>query len=292
MTSASVGGVASSFDYRGDGLRNSRTTGGTTTTFTWDVAAGLPVIIDDGAQYVYGAGLVAQVSGANTYYYLADGLGSVMATVDGSGTLANAYTYDVYGKTTSASGSQANDFQFAGQQTDATGLQYLRARYYDPATGGFLSRDPLAKDAAWAGQPFGYAGANPVNNVDPTGLCIGPKVLCKAGSALLKGARIAANSLRDEEAGCRHDLVYCYLVARETFTVGAALIALGPATMAVGCAASALVLCPIAVFAGTAEMLTGAMLVEIEYRHLADVGRERGISAQNSPSLNRTGEKE
>jgi RHS repeat-associated protein len=182
MTSDSVGGVASSFDYRGDGLRNSRTTGGTTTTFTWDVAAGLPVIIDDGAQYVYGAGLVAQVSGSNTYYYLADGLGSVMATVDGSGTLANAYTYDVYGKTTTASGSQANDFQFAGQQTDPTGLQYLRARYYDPATGGFLGRDPLAKDPAWPGQPLGYAGANPVNNLDPTGLCFGPKVFCRAAS--------------------------------------------------------------------------------------------------------------
>ena len=170
MTSASVGGVASSFDYRGDGLRNSRTTGGATTTFTWDVAAGLPVILDDGAQYVYGAGLVAQVSGANTYYYLADGLGSVMATVDGSGTLANAYTYDAYGKTTSATGSQANDFQFAGQQTDATGLQYLRARYYDPATGGFLSRDPLADSPGWSSNPFTYAGGSPTARSDPSGL--------------------------------------------------------------------------------------------------------------------------
>jgi RHS repeat-associated protein len=103
-----------------------------------------------------------------------------MATVDGSGTLVNAYTYDVYGKTASASGSQANDFQFAGQQTDATGLQYLRARYYDPATGSFLGRDPLAKDASWTGQPFGYAGANPANNVDPTGLiCLGKLCLDK-----------------------------------------------------------------------------------------------------------------
>lgn len=92
MTSASVGGVTTSFGYRGDGLRNSSTTGGTTTTFTWDVGAGLPVILDDGAQYVYGAGLISQVSGANTYYYLADGLGSVMATVDASGMLANGYT--------------------------------------------------------------------------------------------------------------------------------------------------------------------------------------------------------
>ena len=44
-----------------------RTMGGVTTTFTWDIAGGLPVVLDDGARYVYGAGLVSQVSGANTY---------------------------------------------------------------------------------------------------------------------------------------------------------------------------------------------------------------------------------
>ena len=85
--------VTTTFAYRGDGLRNSRTTGGTTTTFTWDIAGGLPVVLDDGAKYVYGAGLVSQVSGANTYYYLADGLGSTMKTVDATGTVVNGYTW-------------------------------------------------------------------------------------------------------------------------------------------------------------------------------------------------------
>jgi RHS repeat-associated protein len=41
-------------------------------------------------------------------------------------------------------GTLSNEYDFAGQQTDATGLQYLRARYMDPETGTFLSRDPLA----------------------------------------------------------------------------------------------------------------------------------------------------
>ena len=50
------------------------------TTFTWDVAGGLPVVLDDGSKYVYGAGLISQTSGANTYYYLSDGLGSTMKT--------------------------------------------------------------------------------------------------------------------------------------------------------------------------------------------------------------------
>jgi len=170
MTSANVGGTSWSYADRGDGLRNSATTGGTTRTFTWDVNASLPVILDDDSQYIYGAGLVAQVSGANTYYYLADGLGSTMATTDASGAVVNSYTYDVYGKTTASSGSQPNDFQFAGQQTDPTGLQYLRARYYDPETGGFLSREPLALSPNFGRNSHSYSQSNVPRLLDPTGL--------------------------------------------------------------------------------------------------------------------------
>jgi len=79
------------------------------------------------------------------------------------------YTYDVYGTPTST-GALANEFDFAGQQTDPAGLQYLRARYMDPGTGTFLSRDPLAAGPGWVGQPFGYASANPATLVDPLGL--------------------------------------------------------------------------------------------------------------------------
>jgi RHS repeat-associated protein len=169
MTAATVNSVTTTFAYRGDGLRHSRTTGANTTTFTWDIAAGLPVVIDDGAQYVYGAGLESQTNGANTYYYLADGLGSTMAIVDDTGTVQKSYTYDVYGDAT-ATGSLANEFDFAGQQTDPTGLQYLRARYMDPETGVFLSREPLAKRPSWTQTSYGYAGGSPSSAVDPTGL--------------------------------------------------------------------------------------------------------------------------
>lgn len=81
------------------------------------------------------------------HYYLADGLGSTMVLpaagrMDAAGDVENGYTYDPsregYGEPT-VTGSLANEFDFAGQQTDgSTGLQYLRARYYDPATGGVL----------------------------------------------------------------------------------------------------------------------------------------------------------
>ncbi|MBI2767785.1 MAG: hypothetical protein HYX53_17960 [Chloroflexi bacterium] len=173
MVSATVNSVTTTFAYRGDGPRDSRTTGGVTTTFTWDIASGLPVVLDDGSQYVYAAsGLVSQKQGGSWYYYLADGLGSTITTVDSAGAVVNAYTYDGYGKTTAASGSQANEFQFAGQQTDGTGLQYLRARYYDPDTGTFLSRDPLAASPTWTTSSYTYALSSPVNYADPTGTCV------------------------------------------------------------------------------------------------------------------------
>lgn len=41
-------------------------------------------------------------------------------------------------------------------------------RYYDPATGQFLSVDPLVDET---GQPYAYTGDDPVNGVDPSGLC-------------------------------------------------------------------------------------------------------------------------
>ena len=109
-------------------------------------------------------------SGTGIVSSYVDGLGSTMAIVDSSGNSQKSYTYDVYGEAT-PSGGLSNEFDFAGQQTDATGLQYLRARYYDPETGVFLSRDPLASRPTWFGNGFSYGNSNPANLADPTGLC-------------------------------------------------------------------------------------------------------------------------
>ncbi len=68
----------------------------------------------------------------------------------------------------------ANEFTFTGEQTDPTGLQYLRARYYDPSIGRFWTRDPwpgLAYDPQ--GQNlYTYAFNNPVKFTDPSGLFV------------------------------------------------------------------------------------------------------------------------
>jgi hypothetical protein len=77
LTQAVINGVTFSSTYNGDGLRMSHTENSVTTSYTWDVAAGLPVVIqDDDNTYVYGLDLISQTDedGVQTYYF-SDGLG-------------------------------------------------------------------------------------------------------------------------------------------------------------------------------------------------------------------------
>src|SRR5439155_14660461 len=101
-------------------------------------------------------------------YYSQDQLGSTTALSDQSGSTVATYSYDPYGNVTSQTGSSATPFGYAGQYTDAaTGLQYLHARYYDPATAQLLSRDPLSPLTR---EPYSYAAGSPTNLTDPSGL--------------------------------------------------------------------------------------------------------------------------
>ncbi len=169
LTGTTIGGTTGTYTFNGAGLRMSRTIGGVTSAFVWDQNGGLPQILKDssGNRFVYGLDLISRTdSGGTQEYYLTDGLGSTTGLATGMGTVTDTYTYDVYGAVRTRTGTSGNEFTFTGEQTDASGLQYLRARSYNPATGRFVGLDPLPLM-----QRYAYVGGNPVNLVDPTGLC-------------------------------------------------------------------------------------------------------------------------
>ena len=108
--------------------------------------------------------------GGTTSYHEADGLGSITSLTSSAGALAQNYTYDSFGNITAATGSVLNAFRYAGREFDTeTGVYFDRARYYDSATGRFLSEDPLK----FAGQDvnfFRYAWNSVARFRDPLGL--------------------------------------------------------------------------------------------------------------------------
>ncbi len=169
LVSFSQGGTTASYAYNGDGLRMSKTVNATVSPFVWDLAGKQPLILLDGtASYVTGPGglPIEQVTGATVDYLLHDQLGSTRLVSDANGNVAGTYSYDPYGSTTHT-GKAGSPFEFGGQYTDGeSGLQYLRARYYEASSAQFLTLDPLE---AVTGNPYSYASDDPVNQADPSG---------------------------------------------------------------------------------------------------------------------------
>ena len=164
-------GKTATYAYDGDGLRVSKTVGGTTTTFAWDTSGSVPLLIAAGSTYyVYGPGSqpIEQVTGTTLSYLLHDQSGSTRLITNTAGSVTGTYAYGAYGTVARHTGTATTALRYDGQYTDAeSGLQYLQARYYDPATGQFLTVDPLV---SLTGEPYSYAGDNPVNASDPSGL--------------------------------------------------------------------------------------------------------------------------
>ena len=134
------------------------------------------------ARYAQGVGVdepLSELRGSTTSYYEADGLGSISSLTTATGALAETYTFDSFGKQTGSSGSLTNPFRYTAREFDAeTGVEYYRARYYDPGTGRFLSEDPLR----WVSDNnfYSYVDNDPTVLTDPFGLwtCVGAKTVC------------------------------------------------------------------------------------------------------------------
>jgi RHS repeat-associated protein len=163
--------IAESFGYDGTGLMASRTAGLSTKHFVWDLSGSPELLLSDGEDsYVYGpSGLAVEAISAGEVptYLHHDQLGSTRLLTDGSGEVAGTFTYGAYGALAGHTGSATTVLGYAGEYTlGQSGLQYLRARLYDPATAQFLTRDPAVEITR---RPYAYGEDNPLRFVDPTG---------------------------------------------------------------------------------------------------------------------------
>lgn len=174
-------GVTANFAYDADDRLTRESIGGIVRGYAWDELGkfgGEMVYEYDGAtntpvaSYSYADDEIVQRLGATSSYYLHDGLGSVIGLTSPTGVQTDRYRYDAWGVATLATGSTPNPFRYRGQFTDdVTGLLYLRARYFAPRTGRFLTRDvaPFDLENPIDLNRYRYAASNPVDYYDPTG---------------------------------------------------------------------------------------------------------------------------
>ena len=181
LKTTTLSSTTTTYSYDGLSKRLQASTGtaaSAKTNFLWDVNRGLPQIAQerDGnnslqRQYIYGQRRIRQSQGTASYY-LYDGLGSVVNIASSTGAVQRTWSYEPFGPIRTQSGTTPTNFmQFGGEYLDPTGLYHLRARQYDPASGRFLSRDPLAPSlrASYV-SAYAYVANRPNVFVDPTGL--------------------------------------------------------------------------------------------------------------------------
>ncbi|QEU89390.1 RHS repeat-associated core domain-containing protein [Streptomyces viridosporus] len=111
--------------------------------------------------------LNSMTTGGKSYYYLTDATGNVLGLVDATGRRTHTYAYGPTGlPRTTPTEAVPQPYRYAGTYLDPTGLYKMGARHYDPALGRFTQPDPSGQET----NPYLYAGGDPVNNTDPTGL--------------------------------------------------------------------------------------------------------------------------
>ena len=124
-------------------------------------------------RYVKGINYIASISlGNKSYYFLFNGHGDVVQTVDKTGKVQNNYDYDIWGNPILTVETAACAIRYAGEFYDSeTGLYYLRARYYDSEIGRFISEDSYSgeTDDPLSLNLYTYCENNPITYTDPSG---------------------------------------------------------------------------------------------------------------------------
>ena len=171
---------STSYSYNGDGVLVAQTANSVTTRYTQDLAAPLSQILQisqgsASSHYLYGLERLAALSGSTRSWYAADALGSVRRTLTDSGVPGSVIHYDPWGLPLSGS---VPTFGFTGElQDSATGLVYLRARWYHAGHGTFPTFRWDTRESndflPYSHHPYAYVHSNPILYTDPSGKCLG-----------------------------------------------------------------------------------------------------------------------
>ena len=124
--------------------------------------------------YYFAFGKRVAKKDANGFYtfFINDHLGSTSQVVDDSGAVVKTLKYLPYGETVLESGTHAEDYKFNGKELDQSGLYYYGARFYNPATGRFITADTVTPGNGFdllGLNRYGYCLNNPIKYVDPSG---------------------------------------------------------------------------------------------------------------------------
>jgi RHS repeat-associated protein len=175
--------------YNGVNDLVTRAQGGVTTRYFYNHALGLSPIVAEKNEatgqvaryYVWSPGgrllyLIDATSGNAVRFFHFDRVGSTLALTAGNGSVTDAYAYSPYGVPLGHTGTSPQPFTYVGKfgvrNEPAAGLYHMRARYYDPLTARFLSRDPIGPklEDIRSLDPYQYAAGNPLTYIDPVGL--------------------------------------------------------------------------------------------------------------------------
>ena len=166
----------STYEYDGVGTRLRSIHFGIETRYIYDLEGNLLAEANANNEiftyYVYGLGLLAMVTPQDeTFTYHYDGTGNTIAITDQARNIQNTYAYTPFGITTENE-TFDQPFTFSGEYgvtQEPNGLYYMRARYYDPIIGRFISEDPI-HFAAGDVNLYAYVSNDPINWIDPLGL--------------------------------------------------------------------------------------------------------------------------
>jgi len=177
LIKAVVGGTVAEYSYNADGLRTSKYINGVIVNHMWDGQEIALELNSTGTvinKYVRGINLIYSEdgSGANRRFYIFNAHSDVVQLTGGDGSVEKSYSYDSFGNEKNIDPNDNQNFRYAGEYFDReTGTIYLRARYYDPTIGRFITEDSVwGKDTdPLSLNLYTYCTNNPVLLFDPSG---------------------------------------------------------------------------------------------------------------------------